>query len=362
MKKRIIGIAFALCALCLVLLPACAQDRDASTEGATTFTEGADTAIEVTGYTHLKSTHPDYFLQEGDKVAVISPSALPSREQVDATVEGLKKWGYTPVEGKYAYAEERTLDECKEDLVWALEDSSIKAIYCVRGGYAANEVMDVMSLDAIRSANKPIIGYSDITIYHSAWTVVGLPSIHSSMSATFMDLPEECADVQRRLMQGEVPSYSCAANEYCKPGTAEGVLIGGNLSTLTATLNTAYDCTQAKEPYILFLEDVEEDMQHMHRYLTILRNFGVLDGAAGIVFGEWADTPADYGDYDGIARGGKFASVADMIDRQFLQDVDVPVAFGFPAGHADVNYPLLMGETARLDVGDDAFALEWSAR
>ena len=359
MKKRVAGIVSVTLALCLVALPACTQSQDTVQEEEKTFSEGADTACEVTGYTDFNAAHPGYFLQKGDRVAVISPSALPSREQVDATVAGLKEWGYTPVEGEHVCEEERTLEECKADLTWALEDSSIKAIYCVRGGYGANEVMDALSVDDIRAADKPIIGYSDITVYHSAWTVAGLPSVHSSMSATFMDLPEDCAEVQSRLMQGEVPSYSCTTNEHCKPGAAEGVLIGGNLSTLTAVLNTAYDCTKTEEPYILFVEDVGEDMQHIHRYLTILRNRGVLKGAAGIVFGEWADTPQDFEDYDGSGRGGTFASVADMIDREFLQDIEVPVAFGFPAGHADRNYPLLMGETARLDVSEDTFALEW---
>ena len=366
MSKRIISLVCMALALCLVLLPACAQNQDAGQEEDasqedTTFTEGADTACEVTGYTDFTSAYPDYFLQKGDKVAVISPSALPSQEQVDATVAGLKDWGYEPVEGKYVYAEERTLDECKEDLTWALEDPDIKAIYCVRGGYGASEVMDALSVDDIRAAKKPIIGYSDITVYHSAWTVAGLPSIHSSMSATFVDLSEECAEAQQKLMQGEVPTYSCAASKYCKPGTAEGVLIGGNLSTFTSVLGTAYDCTQTKEPYILFVEDVEEDMQHIHRYLTVLKHLGVLDGAAGIVFGMWMDIPTDSGDYDGNARGGKFTSVADMIDREFLQDLDVPVAFGFPAGHGDANHPMLMGETLRLDVSKDAFTLEWVA-
>ena len=49
----------------------------------------------------------------------------------------------------------------------------------------------------------------------------------------------------------------------------------------------------------------------------------------------------------------------DMVNRQFLQDIDVPVAFGFPAGHADTNYPLLMGEHATLEVSEDSFTLSW---
>ena len=54
-------------------------------------------------------------------------------------------------------------------------------------------------------------------------------------------------------------------------------VIGGNLSTLTAVLSTAYDSTETDQPYILLLEDVEEDYEHIHRYLTVLKHFGVLD-------------------------------------------------------------------------------------
>ena len=59
------------------------------------------------------------------------------------------------------------------------------------------------------------------------------------------------------------------------------------------------------------------------------------------------------------ARGGEFLSVADMISREFFDDWDKPVAFGFPAGHGDVNYPLLMGAKIKLNVGEDNFTMEW---
>ena len=110
----------------------------------------------------------------------------------------------------------------------------------------------------------------------------------------------------------------------------------------------------------MFLEDEGENLQHIHRYLTILKNAGVLDGAAGIVFGEWEEIPTDLEDYDGNSRGGEFTSMADMISREFLQDIDAPVAFGMPSGHGDVNYPLLMGEQAHLDVTEEGFTLSWS--
>ena len=90
------------------------------------FTEGEDTKCEV-AYQPYSGSHEDLFLKEGDRIAVISPSSLPAREQTDAVINGLKAWGYEPVEGKYVCVETRTLAEVMEDLEWALEDPEIKA-------------------------------------------------------------------------------------------------------------------------------------------------------------------------------------------------------------------------------------------
>ena len=360
MKKWKAPIIACLIALCALAFAACGQSQQGGSGASEPeeFSEGVDTAIEV-AYTPYEGNHASIFPKQGDSIAVISPSALPTREQVDATVKGLKDWGYNPVEGKHVCDETRTLQDCLADLEWALEDPSIKAIFCVRGGYGASEVADELALDLVESSEKLIIGYSDITVFHSCWTVAGLPSIHSSMSATFTDLPDACVEVEKRLIAGEIPAYTCAGNDLNKAGEAEGILIGGNLSTYTSVIDAAYESAEAGVPYILFLEDEGENMQHIHRYLTILKHAGVLDGAAGIVFGEWADIPADMEDYSGNSRGGTFTSMADMISRQFLEDIDVPVAFGLPAGHGDVNYPLLMGENAHLSVSKDSFSLSW---
>lgn len=360
MKKRILttimtlGIAGALVIGCG--FSACDQPVTEETKCTRPLNEGVDTQTEITGYTDHAS---DIFPEKGDKIAVISPSSTPSRKQTDSVIKGLKDWGYLPVEGKYTCVEERTLQDCIDDLTWALENPEIKAIFCVRGGYAANEVMDTLPVDLVKNAHKPIIGFSDITIYHSAMITAGLPNIHASMSGAFSDLPENCTEAEQNIIQGKIPNYKCEANEYCKEGTAEGILIGGNLSTFLACLGTEYDPTQIDEPYILFLEDVEEDLQHIHRCLTVLKHMGVLDKAQGIVFGEWTDNPEDANDYNGNSRGGEFTSVADMINRQFAAELDIPIAYGFPAGHGDVNYPLLMGEKVTLSVENDNFSLQY---
>lgn len=348
-----------ICLLMLFMLgaAACGQETEETSEEKTR-DEGTDTSCDVS-YVSYEGEHAEMFLKDGDKVAVISPSALPTREQADAVIKGLKDWGYVPVEGKYVCTKDRTLKNCLEDLVWALEDPEIKAVYCVRGGCASSEVMDIMPEGLIASANKLIIGFSDISVYHSAWTSAGLPSIHSCMSGTFMDLLPECAEAEEHIIKGEIPSYTCKSSFKGQDGEAEGLLIGGNLATFISVLGTDYNSSLTDEPYILFLEDVEEDLANIQRYLTVLKHFGVLEKAQGVIFGEWTEIPTDLEDYKGDSRGGEFTSVADMISRQFPELNGKPVAYGFPAGHADVNYPLLMGETVHLSVSGDTYSISW---
>lgn len=364
MKKRVLsffvsGILMLSAVACTrtgndgVVKPHTMQTQESQTK---LLSEGVDTNTEVE-YTSFEGENSSVFLSEGDKIAVISPSALPTREQTDSTINGLKEWGYIPVEGQHVCAENRTLEDIVEDLNWALDDPEIKAIFCVRGGYGASEAAEVLPEETIKKAGKLIIGYSDITVYHSAWTKAGVPSIHACMSGTFDGLPDSCYEAEKKILQGEIPTYTCDKGKFSVEGNAKGVLIGGNLSTFTSVIDTAFDCTKTGQPYILFLEDVGEDLQHIHRYLTILKHNGVIENAAGIVFGEWTELPEDLGDYYGRNRGGNFSSIADMITKQFLTDLNVPVAFGFPAGHGDINYPLLMGEMAELTVDAEKFTL-----
>lgn len=355
------------CCFLLVLLlssivfSACSKQKTEPTAPAVT-SEGVDTSIRITDYTSFRTVaEANCYLSEGDKVAVLAPSALPGKQKVEETMEGLRRWGYEPVEGRYVSVEERTLADCVEDLKWALSDPEIKAIVCVRGGHASSEVLDVLPLDLIRSAGKPIIGYSDISAYHSAWTVAGLPSFHCSMRDSLAgNYPDDCIEAVRNMIKGNIPSYECQGSRYDIPGAAEGVLIGGNLATLMTVLDTPYDSTRPDTPYILFLEDVGETYEGIHRYLTVLDHQGVLDNAQGIIFGEFVDRPMECDTYSGNSRGGEFDSVADMVSREFLTGRAIPVAFGFPAGHGAVNYPLLMGAWLKLDVREDSFKMEWT--
>ncbi len=323
------------------------------------FNEGEDTPCWIEGYTARTGGFASYFLQPGDRIAVLAPSTLSSWGAVNAVVIGLQNWGYVPVPGQYVLVPERSLRNCIDDMSWALTDPSIRAIFCVRGGYGASEVMDAIPLQMVREANKPIIGYSDISVFHAAWSVVGLPSIHGAMNRNFTNLAADCVSVMQNMMKGQRPRYHCSGFKENLPGYAEGILIGGNLSTVTAVLNTEYDCTALPEAYILFFEEIDADFEQVHRLLTVLKHHGVLDRAAGIIFGEWINAPAESETSDGASRGGYYRSMANMIRRSFFPDADIPIAFGFPAGHGNVNYPLLMGEKVRLQVGGEGVSLEW---
>jgi len=133
MKKRTLGFLVPVIFLSCATLTACGGAGQSS-EQVKLVDEGSDTKCEVTGYTDINSKYSSYFPEKGYKIAVISPSALPTEAQRDATLKGLAEWGYTPVEGKYACVKERTLEETLEDLEWALTDPEIKAIYCIREG------------------------------------------------------------------------------------------------------------------------------------------------------------------------------------------------------------------------------------
>ena len=212
-KSHLIFIScIMLILLSAVALAACSADQDEAKEPAAV-SESVDTPVKITGYTDF-GKGVQYFLKEGDKIAVITPSSIPDEEMIEDTMNGLKDWGYVPVKGKYVSVEERTLENCVEDLRWALKVPEIKAVFCVRGGYAASEVMDVLPLSEIRKANKPIIGYSDITTYHSAWTMADLMSIHAPMGTTFESVSEGSASAVEKTLKGQIPIYSCQGSDY----------------------------------------------------------------------------------------------------------------------------------------------------
>ncbi|MCQ2334382.1 MAG: LD-carboxypeptidase [Paludibacteraceae bacterium] len=307
------------------------------------------------------------YLKPGDTVVVFSPSALPSQEQVDATVAGLKEWGYVPVCSAHVIDSVRTLQDCYDDVMWALRHPTAKALYCVRGGWGSGEVMDLIPIDTIRNHPKLLIGYSDISAMHSAWTCAGIPSIYASMSAAFMDLPDTCVRYQKEIMQGKMPHYVFPGSEYNVPGEAEGILIGGNLSIYLMTMGTLYCSIYLDQPYIILLDDIGGYWQNALHDIYLFKHLGFLDRAEAILYGEWVDMKPNESDYNGLSRGGMFTSVEDMIYREAHTSqtdirhdhVKAPTAFSLPIGHGYYNFPLRMGRKVHVKIDKEQVDLQF---
>jgi muramoyltetrapeptide carboxypeptidase len=225
------------------------------------------------------------------------------------------------------------------DLHAALADPEVAAIHCIRGGYGAMRILDRIDADLVRRAAKLLIGYSDITALHALWARQGLASLHAPMAASDLLLPGHEADreaffalLRHGLLAGQTLApaldHNCAA--LCRPGVAEGPLIGGNLSLVAALLGTswAWDARGA----ILFLEDVNEEPYRVDRLLTQLRLAGVLDAAAGFVLGSFTEEASPTG-----------------LLQQMLGGLGKPVLAGWPGGHGTPNRPLPLGLRVRLD-------------
>lgn len=270
-------------------------------------------------------------------------------ENVEKTAEVLRNWGFEPVigpnvgkivDGQYA----GTVAERVSDIRWALEDPSIKAILCNRGGYGSIQLIDQLTLEELQQAGKWIIGFSDITTFHGLWTNAGVMSIHGTMSSLLAEGGSDATSLLLRdLLTGKVPMYTVPAHPQNIPGWATGTLVGGNICTFAPNVGTQADPTAGND-LILFVEEVEESMHNIDRQMRILQMNGILDRCKGIILGEFTSCGTEFKD-----ENGQIISVEAML-HELLAPYNIPVLCGFPAGHGDVNLPLVMGAPVTIDV------------
>ena len=202
------------------------------------------------------------FLEKGDRVAMVSPSSAVDPDYIAKTSDSLWDWGYEPVVGpnvgktdaeKYA----GTPQERADDLIWAYTDPSIKAILCNRGGYGAIHLTDLVPEEVFTASPKWLIGFSDITTLHGMSVSAGVMSIHGTMPSLIATESQDQLSIEllRRLLSGEIPSYTWSGGDFLKEGEAEGTLVGGNICTFVPLLGCSKDFTK-KDDIILFIEDV----------------------------------------------------------------------------------------------------------
>ena len=336
---RLKGIVISV--LCGLMLISCSNDDDNSV------------ILKPEQPVVLNCVKPDY-LKAGDKVALISPSYYTPMENVEKTADVLRSWGLQPVigpnvgkvvDGKYA----GTVAERVSDIRWALNDPTIKAIICNRGGYGTIQLIDQLTLAELKASPKWLVGFSDISTIHGLLTRAGVMSIHGTMSSFLAKCgTDETSTLMRDLLLGKVPRYEVPAHKQNITGSASGTLVGGNICTFAPNLGSQADATKGKD-LILFVEEVEESMHNIDRQMRILQMNGVLDRCKGIILGEFTDCGTEF----------TYENVEAML-HELLKEYRIPVLCGFPAGHGDVNLPLVMGANVTIDVRNDGATLQFN--
>ena len=230
-------------------------------------------------------------------------------------------------------------------------DSEIDAILCLRGGYGSPRILDRLDYDLIRQNTKPFIGYSDITaLLNAIYERSGVVTFHGPMAKEFgigKGLTQyteryfwSAFDPKSSLFQdwGGVGPRGRGHRITLVGGSAEGVLVGGNLSVLVSTIGTPYEVSG--DGQILFLEDVSEKAFRIDRMLNQLRLSGKLAKFRGILLGAFTNCGQD------LNAAGK--TLEDLF-LEYFGELGVPVLSGFPAGHVSDQAVLPIGGQIRLD-------------
>lgn len=293
------------------------------------------------------------YLKPGDMIGICCPSGNISTEDVQPAIIKMQEWGFVIKSGTTVGIKNFTMggsdDQRTEDLQNMLDDPYIKAIMFARGGYGAVRIIDRVSFKKFIKAPKWLLGFSDATIFHTHLSNFGIPSIHSKMCNSFpADWSKaepsqiESIDSIRSCLVGEKMHYTTQANINNRVGSAEGLLIGGNLSLLQNVAGTASDfVTKGK---ILFIEDVEEYLYNIDRMLWNLKRTGKLSELKGLIVGGFNKLkPDDPGEEFGH-------TIYDMVIEK-VKDYDYPVCFDFQVGHQKYNVALKCGMHHQLEIG-----------
>lgn len=283
-------------------------------------------------------------LRPGDTIAVVAPSGPVRPELLDAGVAAIEELGFAVRVLPGARERDRFLaglDTVRlADLHAAWADPEVAALWCARGGYGAQRLVDVLDWDLVRAHPKPLVGYSDVTALHLAlWARTGQTSIHGpTVEATPGRLtPASWAAVRTLLTTPPAAPGATllGGGRTLVAGTAAGPLVGGNLSLVCATVGTAD--ARALDGAVLLLEDVGEPGYRLDRMLLQLRRAGVLARCAGIVAGGFTGCGDDHG------------TDPDALVAEHAAAAGLPAVTGWELGHGPGQLAVRHGAPVLLD-------------
>ena len=293
-------------------------------------------------------TTPPY-LQKGDRIALVSPARKVSPAEVQTAISIFKSWGLEVVLGENLFASYNQFagsdSQRQADMQQMLDDRSIRAIVCSRGGYGTVRIIDRLDFTKFLQNPKWIVGYSDVTVLHShIHRHYGVETLHAIMPVNFKDKCDGTPSLNslKKALYGKELIYRFPAEPFFRKGSCKGPLVGGNLSILYSLTNTISDIdTNGK---ILFLEDLDEYLYHIDRMMMNLRRSGKLDGLAGLIIGSMTKMHDNEVPYD---------KTAYEIIAEAVEGYPYPVCYNFPAGHIDDNRALILGREVTLEIKEE---------
>lgn len=280
----------------------------------------------------------------GATLGIIAPASQIKKEQLDESCASLQKLGFKTTYFDSIFDSELYFAGNAIRRAWELHKmfkrEDVDGIICARGGYGTNHLLPRLDLDIIRAHPKFFMGYSDVTTLLTYFCdQADLVTFHGPMAITDSD------QLTRGIFVDDVAngfSYSSWDSEQIAAGSASGILYGGCLSMLAASLGTPYEIES--EGTILFIEDIGAKPYQIDRMLMQLKLAGKLRGVRGICFGEMVDC---------VQPSGQDYTLEESI-RNVLGDLNIPIGSGIRSGHiwpGDApNLCLPLGMPVTLDV------------
>lgn len=301
-------------------------------------------------------------LKPGDTIGITATSGPTITENVRLAKEQLEGLGFKTKLAPSCFVSYGYLagnDKLRaDDLNNMFADEKVSGIICLRGGYGSTRILDKVDFNIIRINPKIFVGYSDITALHIAINQISkLVTFHGPMaSSDFANGLDDFSKKEflRAVMNTKPMSYILNPHnieiQSLVKGKAHGVIVGGNLSLICATMGTQYEIdTKGK---ILFLEEISEEPYRIDRMLTQLALAGKFDDVAGIILGDWNDCESKI-----YSNSLSLIQVFEEVIMPFKK----PTIFNLKAGHCKPKVTLPLGVNALLDADKNRLIIEGSA-
>jgi muramoyltetrapeptide carboxypeptidase len=292
------------------------------------------------------------YLKKGDTVAIVCTARKFFPEEAKPAIDLLESWGLKVKLGKTI-----GLDSCQlggsdaeraADFQDQLDNDNVKAIWCARGGYGTVRIIDKIDFSKFKKHPKWVMGFSDVTVLHSHINTLNVATLHSIMPFTVPKAPEEVKQTFKNALFGIKNSYTIPSKSYDKKGVAKGELVGGNLSIIYSLLGSKSSIDTKDK--ILFIEDLDEYLYHVDRMLQNIKRNDYFKNVKGIIVGSMRDM------HDNDIPFGQ--NEVQLI-TEISNELNIPIAFEFCAGHQKDNRTLVLGSQVSFEVNDTEIKLKF---